>query len=68
MAKIKGNNQNNVLIGTTGNDVILGFGGNDILKGGNGRDRLPGRLDDRDGIELHFGTSVKLLESGRNAQ
>ena len=42
MAIIKGNNQQNSLIGTIGNDTIFGYGGGDILKGRSGDDILDG--------------------------
>ena len=42
MAIIKGNNQKNILNGTTGDDVLLGLGGDDTLNGLKGADRLDG--------------------------
>ena len=42
MAKIKGTNKKNILVGTSTNDTILGLGGNDVLKGGSGNDKLDG--------------------------
>jgi VCBS repeat-containing protein len=39
---IFGDDNANILLGTTGNDVILGIGGNDSLDGGAGNDHLEG--------------------------
>lgn len=40
--RIKGNNENNVRVGTPANDDVDGFGGNDILSGRQGNDRIEG--------------------------
>ncbi|MFZ2449169.1 MAG: calcium-binding protein [Methylovulum miyakonense] len=42
MATLKGDNQNNLLIGSVGNDILAGYGGHDILNGGAGNDLLSG--------------------------
>jgi len=42
MAIIKGDDDDNVLIGTSSADTILGYDGEDLLKGGGGADILDG--------------------------
>lgn len=42
MARIKGHNYDDYLLGNARGDSIFGLGGNDYLSGGNGNDRLSG--------------------------
>lgn len=42
MARIRGTNRKETLLGTAANDIILGLGGDDTLKGGAGNDKLDG--------------------------
>src|SRR5262245_35507920 len=54
MAKITGNDLNNVLTGTPGADQLSGLGGHDTLKGGLGNDVLIGGT----GNDVYFIDSV----------
>lgn len=42
MAKLKGNNKNNDIFGTSSNDIIDGKGGDDFIFGGAGNDEIKG--------------------------
>jgi hypothetical protein len=55
MAKFKGDNFNNMLVGTAGRDLIKGRGGDDVLDGLNGNDRIFGG----DGNDTIFGGGGK---------
>lgn len=71
MAKIKGNNKKNLLVGTQGNDTILGLGNDDILRGRNGNDKLDGgtgkdKLFGQNGDDKLFGGKGDDKLSGGN--
>lgn len=59
--KLKGNNDDNVIVGTLGDDKIIGKGGDDVLNGSWGQDDLYG--GDGDDI-LYGGDGVDILHGG----
>jgi Ca2+-binding RTX toxin-like protein len=61
-ANIDGNDNNNLLNGTTSDDVIKGFGGNDTLSGSDGADRLIGGSGS-DSLTGGTGNDVFVLEN-----